>query len=152
MIRRASVGDVKSGKVSRENVYVVIAMRFFPRFFKKELMDEYAHVLAPQADLFKNFKSLQKTLKNHNVAFFKANYESHFDLSRQGRKHLSELATASLTRDMALICQCKDFERCHCDLLLIWARSKYSALVSGLIFDYPVFEARLSSGELDQPK
>jgi uncharacterized protein YeaO (DUF488 family) len=145
MLRRASVADVESGRVSKDVSYLVVVMRFYPRFLKRNLVDEYVRVLAPPAELFTEFKAKDRKLANHNSAFYLVRYEDRFDLSPMGREKLSELAELSREREVILICQCKDFDRCHCDLLLLWARKCFSAEVSGLIFDYPDFIKRLEA-------
>ena len=148
MLRRASVMDVKEGRVTRDPSLVVVVMRFYPRFLRKELVDEYDRALAPPAELFAEFKKKDRELKNHNSAFYLVEYEKRFDLSAKGRENLAQLSELSRTQDVVLICQCRDFDRCHCDLLLIWAWERFGAEVKGLIFDYPDFRARLASGEL----
>jgi uncharacterized protein YeaO (DUF488 family) len=145
MLRRASVVDVQNGKVTREQAYLAVVMRFYPRFLKKEKVDEYISALAPPKELFAEFKQKDRKLANHNSAFYLVQYETRFDLSPEGRARLAELSKLSLTRDIVLICQCRDFDRCHCDLLLLWARHHYGAQVQGLIFDYPDFVARLDN-------
>jgi uncharacterized protein YeaO (DUF488 family) len=148
MLRRASVSDVERGKVSKEKSYLVVVMRFYPRFLKRPLVDEYSRTLAPPADLFTEFKATDRKLANHNSAFYLVHYESRFDLSSEGRGKLSELAKLSQERDVTLICQCRDFDRCHSDLLLLWARKCFGARISGPIFDYPDFMKRLETKEL----
>jgi uncharacterized protein YeaO (DUF488 family) len=143
MLRRASVWDVENGRVSRENSYLAVVMRFYPRFLKRERVDEYIRDLAPPAELFSDFKEKDRKLKNHNSAFYLSNYEKRFFVSDEGKKRLAELVELSKTNDVVLICQCRDFDRCHCDLLLLWAEKHLGASVQGLIFDYPEFKARL---------
>lgn len=140
--------DVQTGKVNRDQHYIVVVMRFYPRFLKKEMIDEYVHDLAPPAELFAEFKAKDRQMKNHNSAFYVVKYESRFDLSLQGRAKLKEFAELSREREVVLICQCKDFDRCHCDLLLLWAQRHFGAEVKGLIFDYPDFKKRLETAEL----
>jgi uncharacterized protein YeaO (DUF488 family) len=143
MLRRASVSDVENGRVSREKSYLIVVMRFYPRFLKRDLVDEYVRALAPPAELFTEFKAKDRKLANHNQAFYLVKYEDRFDLSAEGRERLLEVVNLGKERDVVLICQCRDFDRCHCDLLLLWARERFSARVSGLIFDYPDFSRRL---------
>jgi uncharacterized protein YeaO (DUF488 family) len=151
MLRRASVSDVENERVSREKSYLVVVMRFYPRFLKRDLVDEYVRMLAPPAELFADFKTKDRKLANHNSAFYLVEYEERFDLTPEGREKLAELSELSRERDIVLICQCRDFDRCHCDLLLNWAKRCFNAEVSGLIFDYPDFLKRLESKEFCTP-
>jgi uncharacterized protein YeaO (DUF488 family) len=137
--------DVQSGKLSREQAYLAVVMRFYPRFLKKEKVDEYIRALAPPKELFAEFKQKDRKLANHNSAFYLVGYEARFDLGAEGRERLAQLSQLSRARDVVLICQCRDFDRCHCDLLLLWARHQHGAEVQGLIFDYPDFIARLDN-------
>ena len=149
MLQRASVQDVKSGKISRAQAYLAVAMRFYPRFLRKEWVDEYIRALAPPADLFKSFKELDRKLANHNSAFYQVEYEKRFKISQAGREELKLLSQIAEKKDVFLICQCRDFDRCHCDLLLMMAERNFKAPTKKLIFDYPDFKARLDSGEKD---
>lgn len=151
MLRRASVQDIQSGRVNRDQAYLAVVMRFYPRFLKKEKVDVYIRDLAPEATLFAEFKKKDRELANHNSAFYLVKYEARFDLTPAGRAKLKELSDLSHERDVVLICQCRDFDRCHCDLLLLWAERHYGAKAQGLIFDYPDFKARLDTGELSEP-
>lgn len=148
MLKRDSVHSIQTGKLSREDAYLVVTMLHYPRFLKKELIDEYARSLAPPEGLFSEFKTLDRKIKDHNTAFRSVDYEDRFDLAEEGRKDLARLSELSRTREVALICVCKETDLCHCDLLLLWARHAYGAEVSGLGIQYPIFESRLRSGEL----
>ena len=108
-------------------------------------MDKYIRALAPPAELFSDFKIQDRKLKNHNAAFALVNCEARFDLSEERKQQLSLLVQVSRQQDVALICQCRDFDRCHCDLLLIWAERKLGPTVQGLIYDYPICRARLEN-------
>lgn len=145
MLRRVSVEDVKSGRISKETAYLVVAMRFYPRFLRRERVDEYARPLAPDAALFSEFKERQRKLANHNAAFHLVAYEKRFALTPEGEAKLAELVALARERDVALVCQCRDFERCHCDLLLLRARERHGAEIHGLLFEYPDYLERASS-------
>lgn len=149
MLKRVSVADVQNGRLTREDTYLAIVMRFYPRFLKRELVDEYDRRLAPPAELFTEFKAQDRKLANHNSAFYLVNYEERFNLTPDGRARLAQLAELSRTRTVALVCQCSDFDRCHCDLLLLWTRHAHKIETGKIIFDYPIFQARLESGSLD---
>jgi uncharacterized protein YeaO (DUF488 family) len=154
MLRRDSVHNIQSGRLSRKDAYLVVTMLFYPRFLKKDLINEYVHALAPPADLFTEFKKLDRQIKNHNTAFNGVNYEARFDLSAEGRAELARLSEMSHHRDVVLICVCRETDRCHCDLLLMWARHVYGAKIKGLTIQYPNFESRLaglSESERERP-
>lgn len=143
MLRRASVWDIHHGRVTREKSYLAVVMRFYPRFLKRTMIDEYIHDLAPPAELFADFKAKDRKLKNHNSAFYLSHYEKRFFLTEEGKRKLADLVELSNTNDVVLICQCRDFERCHGDLLLLWAERHLGAKIGKPIFDYPEFKARL---------
>jgi uncharacterized protein YeaO (DUF488 family) len=148
MLRRVSVWDIESERVTREKFYLVVVMRFYPRFLKREKVDEYIRALSPQPELFSEFKTKERKIANHNSSFYQVQYEARFDLSAEGLEKLAEVSRLSRERDVALVCQCRDFDRCHCDLLLLWAKYAFDAPVSGLIFDYPDFQKRLETGKV----
>ena len=82
--------------------------------------------------------------------FYLVEYEARFDLIEDGGNQLAEVSKLSKERDVALVCQCRDFDRCHCDLLLLWAKHAIDAPVTGLIFDYPVFRKRLECADMSK--
>jgi uncharacterized protein YeaO (DUF488 family) len=133
------VADVQSGKITRSMGYLVIVMRYYPRFLKREKVDEYARVLAPPAELFREFKDEDRKRKDHNAAFHFVHYEKRFAISDEGMSRLRELTEKSRHQDVYLICQCRSFERCHGDLLLIIAAKKFGAETAKIIFDYSDF-------------
>lgn len=148
MLRRVPVSDIKNGRLSRSEAYLAIVMRFYPRYLKKELTHAYDRALAPSEELFAEFKAQDREGGDHDAAFAAVDYESRFDLSPGGRDRLRELAAMARTREVALICQCGRRDRCHADLLLMWAREKFGAPVYGLKLDYPTFAERLQNGDL----
>ena len=54
--------DVQGGRVSRDQAYLAVVMRFYPRFLKKEKVDEYIPALAPPKELFTEFKAKDRKL------------------------------------------------------------------------------------------
>ncbi len=147
MLRRMPAIDISQGRVTRTQSHIVVVMRFYPRFLPKDLRDEYIRELAPPDALFKEFKERQRKLNNHNQAFDYVHYERRFTLTPAGLKQLAKFAELARTQDVVLVCQCRDFERCHCDLLLLIARARWGAEIRGPIFSYPEFEQRLAEGE-----
>ena len=53
-------------------------MQYYPRFVKKELVDEYLRTFAPDKELFTEFKAQDRKLKNHDLAFAAVSYEERF--------------------------------------------------------------------------
>jgi uncharacterized protein YeaO (DUF488 family) len=145
MLRRASVADLKHGNVSRADGLVVVAMVHYPRFLQKELRDEYVRDLAPDPELFRQFKALDRGLGDHDAAFEQVDYEKRFWLSKDGRAQLSRLAALAKERDVILICQCQVDQRCHCDLVLLMARRLHGAKIEALPFPYDRFMTRLEA-------
>lgn len=148
MLLQASVEALKAGEVSRESGHIVVAMRQYPRGLIKDARDEYARELSPEPGLFKEFLALKRKLKgDHNYAFHSAGYERKFNLMADAIEHLRRLAELSRAKDVYLICQCHEDQRCHRELLLMLARKWWQAKTEPLRFEYPVFEARIRSGE-----
>lgn len=141
-IRQASVSDLRKGNITRENAYVVVAMCFHPRGLSAELRDEYRADLAPDRELFKDFKVFQKTL-GHAAAFRQCGYERRFTLRATARVRLSELAVMSWQRDVYLVCQCKLGELCHREMLMLTARILFGAETDDLFHEYALYLERL---------
>lgn len=143
MLFRAPVQHVKSGKISRKNSYLAVVMRHYPRYTPKELIDEYIPALAPDLELFREFKETERITGDHNLAFETVKYQERFDLTEEGWAALESVAKIAQTKSVYLICQCNHDLRCHCDLLLIAARARFNAPISQLPFSYPVFAGRV---------
>lgn len=143
MLKQASIKQIQKGEVSREKGYVVATMAFYPRGLKKELLDEYRVDLAPDKELFKEFKQCQAEV-GHDEAFEKSNYENRFELSRRATEHLKQLVKMSETQDVYLACQCEMGQRCHREILLLIAEKEFGAKTDPLFHTYPKFESRLS--------
>src|SRR5205085_666184 len=83
-LKQASVAQVKKSDIPRADAHIVITMRFYPRFLKKELRDDFSCELAPTKELLHDFNAAQEKLGNHNLAFDESNYENRFELSAKG--------------------------------------------------------------------
>ncbi len=140
MLYRASVLDVRDKRISRSRTHIAVVMQHYPRFLKKELVDEYVRSLAPEKTLFTEFKAKDRELKDHNRAFAEVNYEARFGLSEKGFADLDRLVELSRTKDVCLICQCVAADKCHADLLLVIARKRFGANTPPLRHSYPLFE------------
>ncbi|MGK5085420.1 hypothetical protein WDW37_19200 [Bdellovibrionota bacterium FG-1] len=142
MLDRASIAEVKTEKVSKSHGYLVVAMRLYPRFLPKILIDEYANSLSPDAALFGRYREFKKHSGHQNQAFQLAGYEQDFALSKEGMTHLARLASASDGQNVFLICQCDRSEFCHVDLMLLIAEKHFKARIGKLPYDYPDFRKR----------
>ena len=143
MLYRTSVKDIKDGRVTRRSGYLAVVMQYYPRFLKKEMIDEYVHSLAPDRVLFTEFKEKDRELKDHDAAFATVEYEKRFALTDEGLANLERLSALSRERDVILICQCLPMEKCHADLLLLLAKKHFAASTQRIRPSYPEFEARL---------
>jgi len=144
MLKQASVHDLKKGVVSVDQHHVVVTMRHYPRGLKKTLRSEYVQELSPADPLFKDFSHHKIDLKeDHNSAFENCRYEKRFGLTSQGLSELQRLAELSRSKDVYLVCQCAESERCHRELLLLMAAEWYAAQAAPLRFEYKAFEQRL---------
>lgn len=144
MLKQGSVYDLKSGVLKRSMGYIVVTMRFYPRFLRKELRDEFISDLAPTKELLEDFNAAQKLSGDHNRAFADVEYEQRFELSSSAMSRLKQLALASHKKDVYLICICASGERCHREMLLLLAHKIYGCKVDKVFHEYPDFMARLS--------
>ena len=143
MLKQGSVADVKNGIIDRDNSYIVITMRFYPRFLRKEFRDEFICELAPIKELLHDFNTAQKRLGNHNQAFPEISYEDRFELTQKGREHLERLSHLSKSKDVYLICICDVGQRCHREILMLAAHELYKCKVDKVYHTYPTFMKRL---------
>lgn len=142
MLKQASVSDIKRGAVERSRSYVVITMRYYPRFLRKEFRDEFLCELAPVKELLKDFNEAQKRLDNHNKAFPAVDYESRFDLPAKALHTLQRLAEKSRTTDVYLVCICALGERCHREMLMLLAKDLFGCPIGEVFHSYPTFAGR----------
>ena len=144
MIRKGTVADVRSGALSRAAGHLAVVMCRYPRGLSKKLIDEYIRVLAPDAQLLDDFHAERGRLNgNHNAAFLSMNYQKRFRLSVEAVAELRRLAELARERDVYLICQCANDQRCHRELLLICARRWFGVPTEQRKFSYPEFESRV---------
>jgi uncharacterized protein YeaO (DUF488 family) len=142
MLKQASIRQIQKMELTRQQGYLVATMCFYPRGLRKELLDEYRSDLAPDRDLFKDFKKLQAEV-GHEQAFEKSDYENRFSLSRRATEHLKELVKLSKNQDVYLACQCELGERCHREILLLIAQKEFNAEISEVFHSYPHFLNRI---------
>lgn len=143
MLLRASVSDVRSGKVTKDDGELVVAMRVYPRFLPKARVSEYVPALSPAAELFARYRELKRESGDQNAAFQGAGYEQRFELDDAGMGELARLAEMARERDVYLVCQCEAREMCHVDLMLLIAEKRFSARIGPLAYGYPEFRKRL---------
>lgn len=143
MLKQGSLEQLRSGELTRAQGYIVVAMAFFPRGLKKNLMDEYRTHLAPDRELFREWKDLEETI-GHEEAFKRTDYEARFTLEPGAIESLRRITDISRKQDVYFICQCALGERCHREILALIAQDKFKAEIAPLYNDYPTFKARLT--------
>jgi uncharacterized protein YeaO (DUF488 family) len=143
VLKQASVQQVRNQELPRENSLIVICMCFYPRGIKKEWRDDYKKELAPDRELFQEWKKLEKT-DGHEGAFRLSHYEERFDLSELALRYLKYYCDESLTQDVYLVCQCKVGEKCHREMLMLIAQKKFGTPIDKIFNDYSVFVSRLT--------
>lgn len=142
MIKQATVEDISNSRITKRHGRIVVTTRYYPRFLKRKLVDDYEGVLAPTKDLLAEFKVREDEMGgDHDGAFADVEYESKFALSESGMAKLREYVTLSETQDVYFVCHCRLGQRCHRELLLLIAQ-KMGAQVGRVFLDYPVFLAR----------
>lgn len=143
MLTQTSVAEVKNGKIPRKGSHIVITMRFYPRFLRKELREEFVCDLAPKKELLSSFNAAQKKLNNHNDAFAEVDYENTFYLTPEGWEHLRRLSEMSHEKDVYLVCICAAGERCHREMLMLLGKELFGAPIGKLFHSYPDLEKRI---------
>jgi uncharacterized protein YeaO (DUF488 family) len=143
MMKQASVAQLRSGELGRKNGYLVVCMAYYPRGLKKEFLDEYRSDLAPDRELFREWKEFEES-SGHEEAFNKSNYEERFTLSEEALAHLKVLSEFSRRSDVYLFCQCALGERCHREILMLTAQKKFDAPIDKVFHDYPRYLKRLA--------
>ncbi|MEK7356953.1 MAG: DUF488 family protein, partial [Bdellovibrionota bacterium] len=109
---------------------IVVVTRYYPRYLKKKLIDDYFAVLAPSKELLHEFKDREEAMgADHDGAFEAIDYEMKFTLSPEGLEILRELAAESATRPVYFVCHCKLGQRCHREILMLAARELYGAKI-----------------------
>jgi uncharacterized protein YeaO (DUF488 family) len=144
VLKQGTVPDIKRGSLSRSDGYLAITMRFYPRFLRKELRDEFVADMAPRKELLKDFNAAAKRLGDHNQAFPEVDYENRFEMSAKGFAALQRLSDLSKTKDVYLICVCKMGDRCHREILMLIAHELYGTKIDKVFHDYPDVMRRLS--------
>jgi hypothetical protein len=113
----------------------------YPRGLRAELRDEFLSELAPDRELFSEWKSVERE-RGHDAAFEFTRYEERFRLSAWGMTLLHELSRRP--GDVFLVCQCRVGERCHREMLLLLARRLFGASVAEVFHGYSVWKKRIA--------
>jgi uncharacterized protein YeaO (DUF488 family) len=150
MLLRASISEIKNGTITKENGYLVVTMRMYPRFLAKSLIDDYKHSLSPQKELFEHYRENKKQLSDQNQAFELAKYQQKFALMSNGLQDLRELVELSKKQNVYMICQCERNERCHVDLMLLIAEKNLGANIGKLPYKYSEFCEKLKNEKLSK--
>jgi hypothetical protein len=143
MLKQASLSEVREEKIPRNRSHIVITMRFYPRFLRKELRDEFACDLAPERTLLNDFNKSSKSLGDHNRAFAEVGYLRRFNLSDKALERLRGYAELSATKDVYFVCICALGEMCHREMLLLMAKKLFGAKIAPVFNDYDEFMSRL---------
>lgn len=142
MLKQASVEQIRERQIPRENSHIVIGMCFYPRGIKKELSDEYRKELAPDPQLFQEWKNFERE-HGHDEAFRLSDYENRFTPSPIALFHLKEYADMSASKDVYIVCQCAVGERCHREMLLLTAQKRFGTKIGPVFHSYPQYEKRI---------
>ena len=148
MLKQARVEDISKNRITKLHGHIVVVTHFYPRFLKRKFIHEYIHELAPTRALLKEFKNQEELSGDHDAGFSEVDYESKFSLSESGLAELRRLAEQANEKDVYLVCHCTVGQRCHRELLLLIAKEKFSAKISKVHHEYPIFIARLSADEI----
>jgi uncharacterized protein YeaO (DUF488 family) len=143
MLKQASVKQVREQSLPRANTAIVVCMCFYPRGIRKEWRDDYRSELAPDRELFQEWKKYEKT-DGHDGAFKLSHYEERFQLTELALRYLKYYVEESRQKDVYLVCQCNIGEKCHREMLMLTAQKKFSAPIDKIHNDYKIFSARLS--------
>lgn len=146
MLKQASIDQIRSGEISRDQGYVIVAMCFYPRGLRKDLMDEYRADLGPDRTLFKEWKATEQR-HGHEAAFAETHYEERFHLDHKTLKEFKAFAEFAKKTDIYLVCQCQVGERCHREMLMLLGRH-WGAPTDAVFNNYPQFEKRIDSASL----
>jgi uncharacterized protein YeaO (DUF488 family) len=141
MLRQASIAQIRSGEVNRARGYVIAGMCYYPRGLRRLLLDEYRGDLAPDRELFREWKNVEKE-EGHDAAFERTRYEERFRLSGKALATLRELSLRSRDEEIFLACQCAVGERCHREMLLLLARDGLGAQIGEVFHEYPAWRKR----------
>ncbi len=147
-LKQASVAQVKNGEIPRDNAHIVITMRFYPRFLKKELRDDFSCELAPPKELLHDFNAAQQKLGNHNLAFDESDYQNRFELSAKGLDLLRQYSQLSKDKDVYFVCVCDMGEMCHREILMLLGQKLYGAKIGEVFHSYATIMRRLESGRM----
>lgn len=144
MIKQATVEDIANLRVTKRHGRIVVTTRYYPRFLKRKLVDDYIGALAPPKELLTEFKKREEELGGeHDRAFEEIDYESKFNLNPSGFAALKEISELARTQDVYFVCHCRLGQRCHRELLLLIAKTLFSAPIGRVYLTYPDFEARI---------
>lgn len=145
MLRQASVSDLTMDRVNRDQGYIVITMRRYPRFVRRELRDEYLTSMSPDPKLHETWLSAKRRYRDHNGAFGRVHYEKRFEVSEPGWADLERLCRLARRKTVYLVCHCRVGDRCHREMLLLLAREIFGAPAEEPRNDYPEFRGRFKA-------
>ena len=160
MFRQARVEDISNRRITKTHGQIVVVTQFYPRFLKRNLIHEYQHGLAPQRELLQEFKAAEKALVDelgksalsdaHNRAFEIVGYETKFTLSPDAVSELGRLAEIAKTGDVYLVCHCKVGDRCHREILMLYAEAHFDVKIGKVFFPWTTIRERIADGSVVQ--
>lgn len=146
MLKQATVEDIANSRITKRHGRIVVTTRYYPRFLKRKLVDDYFGSLAPTKELLSEFKVREDELNDHDLAFEDMNYQDKFTLDESGVSVLRDLSELARSQDVYLVCHCTLGQRCHREILLLMARDLFEAPIGRVYLAYPTIEKRLSPG------
>ncbi len=146
MLNQASVREVRCQEIPRSHALLILTMCYYPRGVRKDWHDGFSSELAPDRELFQDWKQYEKSF-GHDAAFELSRYEERFTLSESALKKLGGYAELSHEKEIYFVCQCFRGERCHREMLLLLAMVRFGAKIAPLFHSYPRFERRISQPE-----
>ena len=142
MLKPAVIGEIQDGTITKENGFLCVVTRYYPRFLARNRIDEYVALLSPTKKLLADFKNASRRI-GHDAAFLKIDYQNQFALTSDALNELERLTLISKASDVFLSCYCAREHFCHRDLLLIYAEKFYGAEIEKPHHDYAVFRERI---------
>ncbi len=128
-----SLEQIRRGEITKNDGFVIVCMRFYPRGLKKELIDEFQPRLSPPKQLLLDFKKAEAQF-GHEQAFEVTNYNERFELSFQALAELQRLS--EMDKKVFVGCQCAIGQMCHREILLALAHKLFKAEIGQIFHSY----------------
>jgi uncharacterized protein YeaO (DUF488 family) len=158
VFRQARVEDIGNRRITKTHGQIVVVTQYYPRFLKRSLIHEYQHGLTPTRELLKDFKDAEKSAierlgkdkisEAHNQAFDDVGYEDKFTLTPDAISELGRLAEIAKTGDVYLVCHCKIGDRCHREILMLYAEVNFESKISKISYPWIKIRERIADGSI----